>query len=62
MRFYVEGNWDQCNDGVAAVMVYGKMLGEPLKVLDQESEESEESEGDENDGDGEDGEDGEHKA
>ncbi|OGE49071.1 hypothetical protein PENARI_c023G02705 [Penicillium arizonense] len=56
MRFYVEGDWDQRTDGVAAVMVYGKMLGEPVKVLDQESEESEESEGDENDGDGEDGE------
>jgi hypothetical protein len=58
MRFYVEGDWDQSTDGVAAVMVYGNMLGEPLKVLDQESEESE---GDENDGDDADGEDGEHK-
>ncbi|KAJ6013063.1 hypothetical protein N7522_003418 [Penicillium canescens] len=58
LRFYVEGDWDQSTDGVAAVMVYGKMLGEPLKVLDQESEESDES--DESEGDGNDG-DGEHK-
>ena len=61
MRFYVEGDWDQSTDGVAAVMVYGNMLGEPLKGLGEESEESEESKGDEDDGDGEDGEEGEHK-
>jgi hypothetical protein len=58
MRFYVEGDWDQSTDGVAAVMVYGNMLGQPLNVLDQESEESK---GDEDNGDSEDGEEGEHK-
>jgi hypothetical protein len=49
MRFYVEGDWDQSADGVAAVMVYGNMLGEPLEIVDEEGAESE------------DGEDGEHK-
>ncbi|KAJ5295527.1 hypothetical protein PENANT_c001G11483 [Penicillium antarcticum] len=44
MRFYVEGDWDQSTDGVAAVMVYGNMLGEPFKFVDEESEESEEDE------------------
>jgi hypothetical protein len=38
MRFYVEGEWNQSTDGVAAVMVYGNMLGEPLGVLGEESE------------------------
>jgi hypothetical protein len=38
MRFYVEGDLDQSADGVAAVMVYGDMLGEPLDIVDEESE------------------------
>lgn len=55
MRFYVEGEWDQSADGVAAVMVYGSMLGEPLEIVDEDSEDDEEDEEDE------DGEGGEHK-
>jgi hypothetical protein len=44
MRFYVEGDWDKSADGVAAVMVSGNMLGEPLEVADEESEDGEEKE------------------
>ncbi len=31
LRFIVRG-WDECVDGVAAVMVYGSISGEPIEV------------------------------
>lgn len=43
LRFIVRG-WDECVDGVAAVMVYGSILGEPIEV--KESEENNEEEND----------------
>jgi hypothetical protein len=58
MRFYVEGDRDQSTDGVAAVMVYGNMLGEPLEVLGQDSEDDDGGDGDDGDGDNREG--GEH--
>lgn len=48
IRLYVEGNRDQSAGGVAAVMVYGDLLGEPLEVVDEESEESELEDGEHN--------------
>ncbi|KAJ5159916.1 uncharacterized protein N7482_006920 [Penicillium canariense] len=48
LRFYVEGDWDRSADRLAAVMVYGNMLGERLEIEDEESEDS---------ADGEDGDD-----
>lgn len=44
LRFIVEGEWDENADGVAAVMVYGSILGEPIEV--KESEENNEEEND----------------
>ncbi|KAL4946462.1 hypothetical protein BDV06DRAFT_122428 [Aspergillus oleicola] len=47
--FYVEGEWDHGKDGLAAVMVYGTMLGEPLQASDEDSEEDDKATGEDED-------------
>lgn len=42
LRFIVRG-WDECVDGVAAVMVYGSILGELIEVKKSEEDNEEEN-------------------